>query len=614
MRFRRSVGSGQDPQQRRGGQAFFSQAAKPYRREMLLGPLFKFLEAVFELLMPLMMLRLIQRGQEGASSGQLLLYTGGLLLLIVLAMASSFTCQYMAAKASQGIGTQLRDHFFQHLQRISQEARLRLGIDHAMTCLFSDINKIQVVIAFTIRLLVRAPFLGIGAVVLSFTVHRTLAWILFLILPCFGCVLGVLAKRSVPLYQAMQTHLARVTGQLSNVLEGMRVVRSFRGEAREKAVFQQAHLGQINQAYRLDLVSATLSVWVVIFLQVSQLALLYWGGRAIQLGTLMKPEWIALMTYVSQIVTALLVIANLATVFPQGYEALNRLKALDEEPVWSDAQAEAHLLEQLAVRRPELVAKDLSYTYPGAQAPAIQGVSFSLSPGQSLGIIGGTGSGKTTLVEGLMGLMIPDSGTLTLADIPLDRSNQRGWMKAFAYASQKPVILEETLETHLQGEGQTQRDKAWPDYPGLNPEEALAAAQVDFYHWPTDRLKTLHRGGKDLSGGQRQRLALARALSVAAPFWVLDDPASALDFLTARRLREALKRCQADHAVILTSQRIEMVAACDEILVLDQGRLVGQGTHQALLAHCPAYQALYQLQFGELAETLVGENTCRSDK
>lgn len=571
---------------------------KPYRKQFVLGPFFKFLEAVFELLLPLIMARLIYTGKEIGLGWPFWRYAVLIFVLTLLGVLFSFLCQYMASVASQGYGTRLREALQSKVHRLSVETLEAEGAEHLLNCLNTDINKLQQVIAFTIRLLVRAPFICIGAVALSFTVDAKLALILLAVVPLFGVIISLLSAKSSRLYKPVLEGMERIIRLLSDSFTGMRVIRSFRGIKRESEFFAKTNHKQFLNSLRSDGVSYSVQVWIVLLLYGAELLLLHFGGYQITRGGLLKTELIALISYINQILVALLVVANLAVLFPQGLAAarrLARLLALEELPTSDkEADAAAERLASWTNRGGSLSCSELVYTYPGSNVPALEDLNFSLKKGETLGVIGGTGSGKTTLLHVLMGFYLPTSGEVRLelpdAGARLTAENQYYWHGLFGYASQKNALFGTSLRENLTG-GAEEKEASVP--------LALETAQADgFIDWPEQAGMPVRTGGTNFSGGQRQRLCIARALLQDAPVLVLDNATSALDFRTAARLRQALARNYPDLTLILSSQRIETVRHADRILVLDNGKSLGLGTHEELLESCPAYREIYDLQMG----------------
>lgn len=575
----------------------------PYRKECILGPLFKFLEAVFELLLPLVMARMIEAGvgrREGSTASKWCLL---LFLLIGCGFFFSFLCQSMAARASQGVGTKLRERFLEKINRLPLERLEQEGSQHLLTLLTTDINKIQVLIAFAIRLLSRTPFLCIGAVALSFTVHAQLAWVLFALLPLLAGILYGVSRIAMPHYSRGQEALERGIRMLSETLTGLRVIRSFRATERQRERMEETNALQHQSACKSAIVSGSLGVWTLILLHLAEGLMLWIAGRAIGMDTLSKPALIALLSYINQILVAMMVLANLAQIFPQAFQSCKRLEAflllpelLEDPHEACFQQAQLQEAQKNSAGLP-LVVSHLSYTYPEASEPALQQIHFELKPGQSLGIIGGTGSGKTTLLRLLQGYGLPQNGFIQIGRQTLSPQNRFYWGQYSSCVPQNYTVLQGTLEEFLLV-GEVVRGKEDRD---LRIREALQCAQVDFLHWPEDAQVSLASGGRNLSGGQKQRLVLAQALLQPRPFLLLDQACSAMDPQTSKRVRQGIARYISGMNCIHAAQHVDVLRDLDRILVLQEGRQVGFGTHAELLQACPEYRDLCRLQLGEEA-------------
>lgn len=569
---------------------FFKSVLQKYSRYFILGPLFKFIEAVFELLLPLLVAFLLKLAfNQGFNAA--LNYVWLLPLLSTAGAVAALVCQHMAAKASQGSGTELRRQIVSKIQRISLENITGDGAEFYLSGATDDVNKLQTVIAMTIRLLVRAPFICIGSILMTLFIDRKIAAVMVGILPLFGFGIYFIIKFIIKHYRSQQVARDRLTRLISDTYNGLRVIKSFNGAIKQRENFASADRNLIDITSRIDFTAASINIWIVLFLQLTELGILYLGGVEISQGDMIKPQLIAVINYFNQMIMATLVVANLAILFPQGFAAAERIKRilnLPELPEPPESRAEIAKVKTSWSKNTTngLEIINVSYTYPGAAAAALAGITFSLNPGETLGIIGGTGSGKSTLLKLMLGFYLPNSGEIKIGESVLRQHNQAAWGNMFSYVPQSGVLFKGTIADNF------------PDSDGVR--QALETAQAgNIVNWPDDRGKEVMSAGKNFSGGQRQRLSIARALLVEAPILLMDDAFSALDFYTASLVRQALAKNYPQLTKVIAGQRIETVSKADKILVLDAGRQVGYGSHARLMCSCPLYQKIYLTQVGE---------------
>lgn len=578
--------------------------AKNYRKQIILGPFFKFLEAVFELFLPLLMARLVDEGINAKNPQVVWQMMGLMVLLSIVGLGCAVICQYYSSIASQGFGTQLRNRLMQKINELSFSQLNHFGTDSLITRTTNDVNQLQLALAMLIRLVVRAPFLSIGAVIMAFTIDWQAGLLFLLVLPLFCLLLLVIIKSSVPLYKRAQSLLDRVNQLVEQNLSGVRVIRAYTGEKREVKGFHQGADDLANVSIRVNNLSAILTPATTLILNLGILALFAQGAPWVNSGRLAQGEILALVNYMNQMLLALIVVSNLVVIFTRAAASAQRLnEVLDtptEQTVLEKSKALADTLSSERQTANEAAA-DLTSTatkvqfdrvdfrYGADYGLALQDISFTIEPGMLVGITGATGSGKTTLTQLVAGFYPVTTGGIRLNDIPLAQWPPATLVNQIAQVPQKAVLFSGTIRDNLQwGKPDATDDECW---------RALEIAQAsEFVKSLPEQLDTaIFEGGQNLSGGQRQRLTIARALIKEAPLLILDDSLSALDYQTDLNLRQALNQTQKG-TVMIISQRISSIAQADLILVMDQGRLAAQGTHQELAATSPAYQAILASQ------------------
>lgn len=561
---------------------------KKYRKQTLLGPLFKLAEAVLELIVPLVMIRVIDIGVKNGDAAYVYRMGGLLLLISIVSLASALVCQYMASIASQGVGTELRKTLFQKINSFSHTELDRFGTHSLITRVTNDVNQLQLAVAMLIRLVVRAPFLAVGAVIMAAFIDLKLSLVFAVVMPLIALILFVIMNRSVPFFKAMQKKLDAISLITRETLEGARVIRAFSRQERERARFEQAsdELAQI--AVNVGKLSALLNPLTYAVMNVGILVIIWVSGYQVYDGALTQGEIIAFVNYMTQVLLALIVVANLVVIFTKASASASRVNEILETT--SSIQSQT---EQPVAPRPDapLVAfRKVSFSYPGSRETALSGLDFTIAPGETVGIIGGTGSGKSTLVNLIPRFYDATTGAVQfygtdVRQYPL--SQLRGFI---GIVPQHAVLVSGSIEKNLR----------WGKADATEEEllSALATAQaLDFVQQLPQGLKThIEQGGKNLSGGQRQRLTIARALVGKPPLLIFDDSASALDYATDAALRKALARDIRESAVILVSQRVSTVAHADKLIVMDDGCIAGMGTHRQLLETCPVYQDICSSQ------------------
>lgn len=559
-----------------------------YRRESVLAPLFKMLEASFDLLVPLVMADIVNTGIAARDLHYILVRCGVLLALAFIGLACSLTAQYFSAKAAVGFAASLRHTLFAHIQSLGFAEMDRLGASTLITRMTSDVNQVQNGLNLFLRLFLRSPFVVAGAMVMAFTVNARAAWIFVVTIPLLSVVVFGIMTATRPMYKAVQGRLDRVMGLTRENLTGVRVVRAFGKEADELARFEQANGQLTGLQLRVGRVSALMSPVTYVLVNLAIVALLYTGGIEIHAGRMASGDVIALVNYMNQILVELVKLANLVVQISKGLASAGRVQAvLETKPgmTYPDTAPQADPAQ------PTVQFRDVGLTYAGAGAASLSGICFAAQPGQTIGVIGGTGSGKSSLVHLIPRFYDATEGQVLLFGQPVESWPRADLRRSVRVVMQKAQLFSGTIRSNL----------LWgcPDATDAELWQALETAQAAEFvrKKPLGLDEPVEQGGRNLSGGQRQRLTIARALVGQPRVLILDDSASALDYATDAALRQALARLPGRPTLFIVSQRTASLQHADQILVLDDGHLVGLGTHQQLLDCCPVYQEIYASQF-----------------
>ena len=564
---------------------------KGYRRESLLAPLFKMLEASFDLLVPLVMADIVNVGIAAHDLHYILVRCGILLLLAAIGLTFSLTAQYFSAKAAVGYSTALRHALFAHIQSLSFSEMDTLGTSTLITRMTSDVNQVQSGLNLFLRLFLRSPFVVIGAMVMAFTVNVRAALIFVVAIPLLSVVVFSIMVVTRPLYKTVQTRLDRVLGLTRENLTGARVVRAFGKEQSEVDRFEDANALLTGMQLHVGHLSALMSPLTYVIINLAIVALLYVGSIEINLGGMASGDVIALVNYMNQILVELVKLANLIVQISKALACAGRVQAvLDTKPgmafpaevlgqVPSDKAADAVRFDQV------------SLTYAGAGAPSLTDISFTAKKGQTIGVIGGTGSGNSSLVNLIPRFYDATQGTVEVFGRPVQSYPREALRGKVAVVLQKAQLFGGTIRSNLLwGNPQATDADLWAALETAQAAEFVKAK-------PLGLDEPVEQGGRNLSGGQKQRLTIARALVGKPEILILDDSASALDYATDAALRKALAALPGDLTVFIVSQRAASLQHAHQILVLDDGHLVGVGTHQQLRQSCPVYQEIYESQF-----------------
>ena len=557
---------------------------KGYFIPSAVAPVFKFMEALFELIIPLVVARIIDIGIAGGDTGYVYRMGGLMIGLGVTGFLCSTVCQYLAARSSLGYGTNLRRALYRHINTFSFAELDRFGPASLVTRLSNDINQTQAVVAMFIRLVMRAPFITIGSIVMAMMIDVKLSLIFLGGGVVIAVVLFVIMRGSVPFYKRAQKGLDRITRLTQENLSGARVVKAFAKEGEEEADFNEAadDLARIN--IRVGRIAGLLNPLTYAVINLSVALIIWLGGKTVYYGDLTQGEIIALVNYLNQILLALVVIANLVVTFTKASASAARI---NEVFAVSSTLREGEGAVPVP-GAPALVFDNVSFKYGADVGYSLENISFTLNAGETLGIIGGTGSGKSTLVN-LIPRYYDAEGEIRIDGAPIQDYTAAQLQDKIAVVAQTAHLFSGTIADNLRF--------AKPDADEDEMREALSVAQADFVFESGEGLdRIVQAKGRNFSGGQKQRLSVARAVIKKPEILVLDDAASALDFATEARLRAAISRMPC--AKVIVSQRIGSIKGADKILVLDEGRAVGFGTHETLLTDCPPYAELNALQSG----------------
>jgi len=563
---------------------------KGYRVESILAPLFKCLEAIFELLVPLAVARIVDVGIRGGDRREIFLMCGVMIALGVIGLVCAISAQYFAARAAVGVSAKIRSALFSHIQSLSQPVADEIGTSTLITRMTGDVNSVQTGINMFLRLFMRSPFIVFGAMIMAFTVDVKLALIFAVVIPVLAAVVFSIMLVSIPIHKRSQGRLDRVVGKVRSNYKGTRVVRAFHKEDDEIRTFDERNDALTKIQIFAGRISALMNPMTYVIINLAVILLLRGGAISVNSGELTQGELIALYNYMSQILVELIKLASLIITLTRAAASGRRIS----DVLTTAPEIEKQAPTENAPTDAALCFRDVSFRYHTGADEALSHVSFSLNEGETLGIIGGTGSGKSTLVQLLNGTYTPTSGSV-LIDGKNTLSYEKDELRSlFGIVPQKAQLFTGTVRSNL----------LWGD-PDANDErlwEALSLAQAkDFVAEKELGLDApVLQNGANLSGGQRQRLTIARALLRNPKFLILDDAASALDYATEASLRSAL--ASLDTTKILVSQRASSMLHADRIAVLDDGELVGFGTHSELLETCEVYREIYHSQFSQGGE------------
>ena len=561
---------------------------KYYKKETILAPLFKMLEASFELFVPLVIASIIDRGIEKEDTTHILWMGGVLVLLGIIGLTCSVTAQYFSAKAATGFAARLRKALFSHIQKLSFSQLDENGTATLITRMTSDVNQVQSGVNLVLRLFLRSPFIVFGAMIMAFTVDVKAAWIFVVTIPLLSIVVFGIMLISIPLYKKVQVALDKVLGKTRENLTGIRVIRAFNREEDEKADFYVKNEELNRVQVFVGRFSALMNPVTYLIVNGAILYLIWTGALQVEMGALQQGQVVALVNYMSQILVELVKLANLIITVTKAIACGNRIAEVLELPV---EKKETEVLKK-DIYKDCVAFENVTFAYHKDAQPAIEDISFVAKRGDTIGIIGGTGAGKSTIVNMLPAFYSPTKGNIYIDGVSINAYEKDELKDKIGMVMQKAVLFKGSIADNLRfGKEDATEEEMW---------QALSMAQAkEFVEQKEGRLDfVINEGGKNLSGGQRQRLTIARALVKKPEILILDDSASALDYATDAALRKALKETGKDQITFIVSQRAASIMHADLILVLDEGELVGKGRHEDLLKDCQVYKEIYNSQFG----------------
>lgn len=562
---------------------------KPYKKEVLIGPFFKLLEAILELLLPTIVALIVNNGVGNQDSSYVYRMGGLMVIMSLLGFGCSMICQYYAARASQGFGTTLRNAMFRKITSLSYAELDTLGTPTLINRLTNDVNQLQLAVAMLIRLVIRAPFICIGAIIMSMILDFQLSLILLAATPIVGVILYLIIARSAPLYRKYQQKLDRLALVLSENLSGIRVIRAFAKRQKEKERFDEASDDLTSTAIRVSRISALLGPLTTLVVNTAIIAILWVGGIHIDGGRLSQGEIIAFINYITQILLALIVVANLVVIFTKASSSASRVnEVLSVKIAISDEGNIERINENENAGQPVPVISfdHVSFAYNSTGEMALEDITVDILSGETVGLIGSTGSGKSTFVN-----LIPRFYDAVQGEVKVDGVNVKDYglqqlRNKIGIVPQKAVLFTGTIADNIRWGKQDATDEE------IMQAASIAQAEEFISKLPEGLETNLSRGGLNLSGGQKQRLTIARAVVGKPSILILDDSSSALDFATDAALRRALNEHSKEMTVLVVSQRVSTVQGADKIIVFEEGRIVGIGTHEELLNGCEVYKEI----------------------
>lgn len=558
-----------------------------FKKELIIGPAAKLTEAVFELIVPLIMADIIDVGINGGAGKPYIYRMGGIMVLMgALGLCCALVCQYLASRASQGVGTVIRNDLFRHIGSLSHAELDRFGTPSLITRVTNDVNQVQSAVAMLIRLVVRAPFLVIGAAVMAMAIDLKLSLIFLAVMPLVAAVLYFIMFRSVPLYRVIQKKLDKISLITRESLSGARVIRAFSGEEAEEKRFREANDDFAETSMRVGRLSALLNPLTYAIMNLAIAAIVWFGGFRVDSGALTQGQVIAFVNYMTQISLALVVVANLVVLFTKAAASSARInEVFDTEPSIKDGSG-----AEASANAPMIEFRDVSFSYSEGGDNALEHISFSVQKGETVGIIGGTGSGKSTLVSLIPRFYDAEQGSVLINGADVKSYGLKELRQRIGFVPQKAMLFSGTIAENLRWGNENATDEQ------LRKAAETAQAKEFIDKLPEGFNTYINQGGRNLSGGQKQRLTIARALTVSPEILILDDSASALDFATDAALRKAIAKDTQNMTVLIVSQRATSIRHADKIVVLDDGEAVGIGTHDQLMESCGVYREIVMSQ------------------
>lgn len=592
---------------------------RDYKKECVLGPLFKLLESLFDLTVPLVTAAMIDSGIGGGDSGQIFRYGGILILLALIGLTCAVVAQYYAAKAAVGFAAKLRRALFAHIEELSFSAIDRIGTSTLITRMTSDINQMQSGVNMALRLFLRSPFIVFGAMIMAFSIDVKAALIFTVVIPALALVIFGIMGISMPLYKKTQGLLDKVLASTRENLTGVRVIRAFHREKEEEQAYREKNDNLARAQLFVGRVSALTNPVTYVMINAALVALLWTSGLRIQVGSLTQGQTIALINYLSQILVELIKLANTIVLTNKSlacaariesiFEIKSSLKLQEKAGMYSEDDRRQVKNDQEKTETPpdnigqqmkdkpaagsagQVIFEDASLCYAGAKEASVQGVNLVAQPGETIGIIGGTGSGKSSLVHLIPRFYDASRGRVLVDGVDVREQDLHCLRDKIGIVMQKAVLFQGTIRENL----------LWGNEKASEEDlrEALEISQAMEFVEKKDKGMDSHvaQGGRNLSGGQRQRLTIARALVRKPEILIFDDSTSALDYATDARLRAGLQKLDYHPTIFMVSQRTSSIRHADKIIVLEDGNVIGMGTHEQLLAACEVYAEIHEFQF-----------------
>lgn len=566
---------------------------KDYKKEAILGPIFKLIEAILELLIPIVMAKIIDIGVANKDVNYVYKMGGILILLGAIGLAFALICQYYASIASQGAGTSIRSQLYKHINKLSYTEIDEIGTPTLITRLVNDINQIQTGIAMLIRLGTRSPFIIIGSTIMALSIDLKLSIIFLITTPLIALVIYLVMSKSLPLYKVIQGKLDNLSLITRENLEGVRVIKAFSKEDSEKERFKEATIELANTSINVGKISALLNPITYMIMNLAIIAILWYGGIRVNIGSLTQGEVIAFTNYITQILLSLIVFSQLIVTLSKGATSANRvLEILNINSAITNSKS-SETTEKTVKKydnNPLIEFKNVSFSYKSSNEYSLKDINLTINKNETIGIIGGTGSGKSTLINLIPRFYDTTKGQVLIKGIDNKNYNLKDLRKLIGIVPQKAVLFKGSILDNLKwGKEDATLDEV---------KEALEISQAYSFidSLPEKYNSLVLQGGKNFSGGQKQRLTIARALISKPEILILDDSSSALDFATDAALRKALKEKTQETTVLIVSQRASSIKNADKIIVLDNGEIAGIGTHDYLLENCEVYSEIYSSQ------------------
>lgn len=567
---------------------------KPYTKLLIIGPMFKLFEAILELMLPFLMSQIIDVGVANSDKNYIIKMGLFMLLTAVVGIICALICQYSASLVSQGVGTKIRNAIFEKIGTFSNVELDKFGTASLVNRITNDVNQVQLAVAMLIRLVIRAPFLCIGGLMMTFVIDVKLSIIIMIVLPIFILILGFIMKKTVPLYKNVQKKLDNIALVLRENLSGVRVIRAFAKEDYEKERFASHNNEYAENAVKVGKISALLNPLTNLIMNFAIGAIIWFGGVRVYEGSMSTGEIIAFVGYVTQILAALIVISNLVVIFTKAFASAARVsEVLETQPTIIDPVENT---EKEPDKTYAVEFRNVSMKYNEDSKSAVENISFQIKKGETIGMIGGTGSGKSTIINLIPRFYDVEEGEIFVDGINVKDYNMESLREKIGMVPQKTVLFTGTIAQNIKWGKEDASDE--------EVRQAADTAQASEFikKLPEGYETNILRGGVNVSGGQRQRLTIARALVRKPDILILDDSFNALDFATDAALRKALKSYTKDMTTFIISQRASTITAADQIIVLNDGEIAGIGKHKELFEQCQVYR--------EICESQVQERTC----